>query len=147
MNPWSGMVKFARSGGEANAIAIRIARTFSKRDKVAVCGYHGWHDWYLSTNLDDSSNLNDHLLEGILPGGVPAVLAGYTIPLKYIIDDLNLLEDPDICVFKMEVERTNSPSQGYLETIRKICHDRNIVLVFMYLVLDMSMEVYIRNTV
>ena len=97
MNPWSGMVKFARSGGEANAIAIRIARAFSKRDKVAVCGYHGWHDWYLSTNLDDSSNLNDHLLEGILPGGVPAILAGYTIPLKYNnFDDLNLLEDPKL---------------------------------------------------
>jgi glutamate-1-semialdehyde aminotransferase len=47
MNPWADMVRFARSGGEANAIAIRIARAASGSDEVAICGYHGWHDWYL----------------------------------------------------------------------------------------------------
>ena len=46
--PTMEMVKFARSGGEANAIAIRIARASSGKDNVAVCGYHGWHDWYSS---------------------------------------------------------------------------------------------------
>ena len=53
IHPWANKVKFARSGGEANAIAIRIARAASGRDKVAICGYHGWHDWYLSANLKD----------------------------------------------------------------------------------------------
>ena len=51
MHPWSDMVKFTRSGGEANAVAIRIARAASGRDKIAICGYHGWHDWYLAANL------------------------------------------------------------------------------------------------
>ena len=51
MHSWAEMVRFARSGGEANAIAIRIARAASGKDNVAVCGYHGWHDWYLSANL------------------------------------------------------------------------------------------------
>ena len=45
INPWADMVRFARSGGEANSIAIRIARVASGRDKIAICGYHGWHDW------------------------------------------------------------------------------------------------------
>ena len=57
IHPWADMARFARSGGEANAIAVRIARAASGRDKVAICGYHGWHDWYLSTNLTDQSNL------------------------------------------------------------------------------------------
>jgi len=46
MHPWADMARFARSGGEANAIAIRIARAASGKDNVAICGYHGWHDWY-----------------------------------------------------------------------------------------------------
>ena len=48
INPWADMVRFARSGGEANSIAIRIARAASNKKKIALCGYHGWHDWYLS---------------------------------------------------------------------------------------------------
>ena len=51
------MARFARSGGEANSIAIRIARAATGRDKVAVCGYHGWHDWYLSANLQSKKTL------------------------------------------------------------------------------------------
>ena len=51
LHPWANMVRFARSGGEANAIAIRIARAASGKDNIAICGYHGWHDWYLSANL------------------------------------------------------------------------------------------------
>jgi glutamate-1-semialdehyde 2,1-aminomutase len=51
LHPWADMVRLARSGGEANAVAIRIARAASGRDKVAICGYHGWHDWYLAANL------------------------------------------------------------------------------------------------
>ena len=67
LHKWADMVRFARSGGEANAIAIRIARAASGRDQVAFCGYHGWHDWYLSTNLKSDSNLNNHLLPGLKP--------------------------------------------------------------------------------
>ena len=67
MHPWADMVRFARSGGEANAIAIRIARAASGKDKVAVCGYHGWHDWYLAANLKSKNNLNEHLMTGLDP--------------------------------------------------------------------------------
>ena len=74
IHPWAGMAKFARSGGEANAMAIRIARAASKKDHIAICGYHGWHDWYLSTNLKNKNGLNEHLLPGLNPVGVPKVL-------------------------------------------------------------------------
>ena len=56
MHSWAGKVKFARTGGEANAIAIRIARAASGKENVAFCGYHGWHDWYLAANLKNKEN-------------------------------------------------------------------------------------------
>ena len=51
LHPWADMARFARSGGEICAIAVRIARAASGKDGVAFCGYHGWHDWYLAANL------------------------------------------------------------------------------------------------
>jgi len=83
LHPWADMVRLARTGGEANAIAIRIARAASGKDKVAICGYHGWHDWYLSSNLSDNSNLNQQLLPGLDSKGVPQSLIGTNIPFNY----------------------------------------------------------------
>ena len=80
LHPWSDMVRFARSGGEANAIAIRIARASTGKEKIAICGYHGWHDWYLAANLKNTE-LEEHLLPGLDPIGVPKSLSGTTIPL------------------------------------------------------------------
>ena len=74
IHPWADMARFARSGGEANAIAIRIARAATGRDTVAVCGYHGWHDWYLATNIKSNRGLDQHLLPGLSPTGVPKEL-------------------------------------------------------------------------
>ena len=83
LHPWADMVRLARSGGEANAIAIRIARAASGKDKVAICGYHGWHDWYLSANLGDDAGLDGHLLPGLQPNGVPRNLKGTVFPFNY----------------------------------------------------------------
>ncbi|MBA4319510.1 MAG: glutamate-1-semialdehyde aminotransferase, partial [Flavobacterium sp.] len=74
LHPHMEMARFARTGGEADAVAVRIARAASGKSKVAVCGYHGWHDWYLSTNIGNSGNLNDLLLPGLIPSGVPKEL-------------------------------------------------------------------------
>ena len=79
------MVRFARSGGEANAIAIRIARAATGKDNIAICGYHGWHDWYLATNLDRKDGLKDHLLPGLESNGVPKGLEGTIHPFIIII--------------------------------------------------------------
>lgn len=132
IHPWANKVKFARSGGEANAIAIRIARAASGRDKVAICGYHGWHDWYLSANLKDKSKLNKHLLEGLHPKGVPSKLKNTVIPFQY--NDLNnlkkIVEKNKLAAIKMEVSRNQGPDNNFLQQVRKLCNKNNIILIF-----------------
>jgi glutamate-1-semialdehyde 2,1-aminomutase len=132
IHPWADMVRLARSGGEANAIAIRIARAAAGRDKVAICGYHGWHDWYLAANLGDAQNLAGHLLPGLEPKGVPQHLRGSVLPFRY--NDFPQLEglvsEHDIGVIKMEVSRNRGPEGAFLENVRKLASDNGIVLVF-----------------
>lgn len=132
INPWADSAKFARSGGEANSIAIRIARAASGKDNVAVCGYHGWHDWYLSANLEEQSNLDTHLLPGLNPNGVPKNLSGSTHPFLY--NDVarleSLIETKNIGVIKMEVFRNTEPKNDFLHTVRQLATQHGIVLIF-----------------
>jgi glutamate-1-semialdehyde 2,1-aminomutase len=132
LNPWAGMVRLARTGGEANAIAIRIARAASGKDKVAICGYHGWHDWYLSANLGDDENLAGHLLPGLSPKGVPKALRGTVLPFNYNrFEELQALVDQhDVGVIKMEVSRNKGPENGFLHKVRELASARGIVLIF-----------------
>ncbi|MDZ4017831.1 aminotransferase class III-fold pyridoxal phosphate-dependent enzyme [Pseudomonas sichuanensis] len=132
LHPWADMVRFARSGGEANAIAIRIARAASGKDKVAVCGYHGWHDWYLSANLGSEENLAGHLLPGLEPNGVPGNLRGTVFPFNYnnFSELETLVNTHDIGVIKMEVVRNMGPEDNFLHKVRKLATDRGIVLIF-----------------
>ena len=132
LHQWSDMVRFARSGGEANAIAIRIARAASGRDKVAVCGYHGWHDWYLSANLGNDKGLDGHLLPGLEPNGVPRNLKGSVFPFNYNnFEELEaLVKIHDIGVIKMEVQRSNVPKDNFLKKVRKLATEREIILIF-----------------
>ena len=132
MNPWADMVRFARSGGEANSIAIRIARAASGKDKVAICGYHGWHDWYLSANHNAGDTLSGHLLPGLNPLGVPKTLKDTVLPFHYNNFDelLNLVEKHDIGVIKMEVIRNFGPEDNFLQKVRDLATQKNIVLVF-----------------
>jgi glutamate-1-semialdehyde 2,1-aminomutase len=120
LNPTMGGVKFARGGGEAMSLAVRIARTHTKRDKVAFSGYHGWTDWYLATNLSSESNLDEHLLPGLEPSGVPSGLSGTAFPFKYndINDFKKLLEQhDDIGVIVLEGARYDLPSADFLKAI------------------------------
>ena len=133
LNPWASMAFFAKTGAEANSIALRIARVFNKKFKIAICGYHGWHDWYISTNLKNENNLNNMLLEGISTAGIPSELKNMTIPFKY--NDLSyfkkvLNQNPDIGVVFMEVERNQKPKKNFLKEVRKITVKKNIVLIF-----------------
>ena len=132
LHPWAGMVKFSRSGGEANNIAIRIARAATGKSRIAFCGYHGWHDWYLSANLSDESKLDQHLIKGIGSKGIPNWLADKSIPFPY--NDFESLEKldkiDDLGVLIMEVERNFAPAEGYLEEIRYITAKNNIILIF-----------------
>jgi glutamate-1-semialdehyde aminotransferase len=132
INPWADMVRFARTGGEANAIAIRIARAASGRDQVAICGYHGWHDWYLSTNHNDGDGLSGHLLPGLDPAGVPKNLKNTVFPFHYNnYEELeNIVRENNIGVIKMEVVRNFGPEDNFLQKVRDLATKENIVLVF-----------------
>jgi len=132
MHPWAEMVRFARSGGEANAIAIRIARAATGRDGVAVCGYHGWHDWYLSANLGDDQNLTGHLLPGLEPRGVPRSLKGTVFPFQYnnIAQLEDIIKNHKIGVIKMEVMRNMEPENNFLKLVRDVATKNGIVLAF-----------------
>src|SRR5205085_6916127 len=107
-------------------------RAASGRDKVAFCGYHGWHDWYLAANLGDEKNLAGHLLPGLKPKGVPQNLRGSVLPFQY--NDFAALErltrEHDVGVIKMEVSRNLGPQDGFLQSVRKLATERGIVLVF-----------------
>ena len=132
MHPWFDMVRFARSGGEANAIAIRIARASTKKQNVAICGYHGWHDWYLATNLKNKNNLTNHLLPGLEPLGVHQKLRDTVHPFEY--NDFknlkSLVENKNIGIIKMEVSRNSDPKNNFLQKVRKLCNEKNIILIF-----------------
>ena len=132
LHPWADMVRFARSGGEANAIAIRIGRAASGKDNVAICGYHGWHDWYLAANLGDDKSLAGHLLPGLEPNGVPQNLRGTVFPFNYNnYSELEaLVNDHNIGVIKMEVVRNQEPKDNFLHKVRELATDRGIVLIF-----------------
>lgn len=133
-HPWARMVKYARTGGEAMAIAVRIARAKSGKDMILFCGYHGWHDWYLSANLANDRSLDGHLLPGLNPLGVPRALKGTSLPFNYN-DTKTFLKligkyKNRIGAVVLEPIRDRYPEKGFLETIRKVTKDLKIILVF-----------------
>lgn len=133
MNPWAGGVRYTRGGGEANSMCVRIARAFTGKDKIAICGYHGWHDWYVSVNLGESDALAGHLLPGIPTAGVPKELRGTALPFHYndyeeLLDIVN--KNPDLAAIKMEVCRNFGPENDFLQKVRNLADERGIVLIF-----------------
>lgn len=134
LHPWADMTRLARAGGEINSIAIRIARAATGRDKVAICGYHGWHDWYLSTNLNNDKSLDGHLLPGLQTDGIPRGLIGTTLPFNY--NDIKQLEliindnKNQIAAIKMEVSRNEGPKDDFLHKVRDLASKNGIALIF-----------------
>ena len=128
-NPWAKKVRFARTGGEAASIAVRIGRAAAGKQGVAICGYHGWHDWYLAANLNEAQGLDKHLLPGLPVNGVPDDLLGTVYPFEY--NDLDALKGiiatKDIGVVIMEVQRNLVPQAGFLEGIRAITQKKIIL--------------------
>ena len=133
LHPWFDMARFTRSGGEANAVAIRIARASTKKSKVAICGYHGWHDWYLAANLKNKKNLEDGLMKGLQFSGVPKNLINTVFPFKYNdFEGLKMLikKNPEIGIIKMEVSRNFGPENNFLKKVKNLSQKKNIILIF-----------------
>ncbi|MEF9989122.1 MAG: aminotransferase class III-fold pyridoxal phosphate-dependent enzyme [Christensenellaceae bacterium] len=134
LHPWADKVRYAKAGGEAMAQAVRIARAYTRKDTVLFCGYHGWHDWYLSSNLQEMDSLTDHLLSGLEPAGVPKGLTGTTLPFHYNnIDEFYAVAQKNegkIAAVVMEPIRNDYPEDDFLEKIRAYTKEHGIVLVF-----------------
>ena len=133
MHPWSSMCKFTRTGAEASAVAIRIGRIYSKKNKIAICGYHGRHDWYLSVNLKGKKKLDTHLFKNLNIDGVDKNLKNSSVAFKH--NDLNsfkriVRKNKDIGVVIMEVERFEEVNKKFLQYIRNYTKKNKIALIF-----------------
>ena len=134
LHPWAEMVRYSKTGGEACAIAVRIARAASGKEGIAFCGYHGWHDWYLSANLSQGSNLDSQLLPGLDTKGVPNQLSGTMHPFHYndIESFKKIIADhgDSLGAIIMEPQRGVTPENDFLQIIRNEASKNNIVLIF-----------------
>jgi glutamate-1-semialdehyde 2,1-aminomutase len=134
LHPWFDMVRYARGGGEALSIAVRIARAKTKRDIVLFSGYHGWTDWYLAANLADESGLDGQLMPGLEPNGVPRGLAGTAIPFHF--NDIDSLretirgKESEIAAIIIEPARGEEAPNEYLQTLREIASEIGAVLIY-----------------
>ncbi len=134
IHSWAGGIRYAKTGGEAMALAVRIARAYTKKDVVLFCGYHGWHDWYLSANLTREDALNDHHIKGLIPLGVPKGLTESNFPFHYnnIEEFMELVKNnkENIAAIVMEPIRNEYPNKDFMEMIINVAKKNSIVLIF-----------------
>ena len=133
IHKWAGMAKYAKTGGEAATIALRIARSFNNKEKIIVCGYHGWHDWYLSAQLSKKGSLKNHLFENIKIKGVPDFFKNTTFAFNF--NNINELKEiikkikNKISALIMEVQRNIEPKINFFKSVEKICKKNRIILI------------------
>lgn len=133
LHPWAGKVRYARGGGEALTIAVRVARAATGRSPVLFCGYHGWHDWYLAANLGATDALDGHLLPGLEPRGVPRELRGTAVPFRYndpasFEAALAGLKDAPAAVV-MEPMRAQFPREDFVARVAARCRAAGAVFI------------------
>lgn len=133
LHPWADMARFARGGGEAMSIAVRIARAATGKDKIVFCGYHGWCDWYLAANLGKKEALDDQWIAGLNPNGVPKGLTGTAIPFHYndIEDFKNAINEAgeDLAAIVMEPIRNYEPTQEFIDAIHLMAKEKKVPLI------------------
>ena len=134
IHPWAEQVRFARTGGEICAVAVRIARATTGRDMVAICGYHGWSDWYISANLGETDSLDGQLLPGLKPSGVPKALRNSSVTFHYnnkeeFDEVIKYYGDRLACVI-MEPIRNSMPDDGWLQYVKDEIHKAGGLLIF-----------------
>jgi len=134
IHPWADQVRYARTGGETTTVAVRIARATTDRSLVAICGYHGWHDWYLAANLGDDDSLRGHLLPGLAPLGVPRELRGTALTFHHgSRDEFQRIVDRHgdrLAAVIMEPCRYHDPEPGFLEYVRDEAHRCGALVIY-----------------
>lgn len=114
------MVRFAKNGSDVTSAAIRVARSFTKKDKVAICGYHGWQDWYIGT-----TDWNY---------GVPQAVKSLSLKFEYnkieTLHDIFKKNRNEIAAVIMEAYSTTLPEKNFLEEVKEITHKNGAVLIF-----------------
>src|SRR5262249_18467666 len=115
--PGAESVRFSKTGCDVTSAAVRLARAFTRRDKVLCCGYHGWHDWYIG--VTDRNR------------GVPETTRDLTHTFSYNdIDHVaDGLDDDTACVI-LEPAVFEAPKPGFLEELKRLCHQRGALLIF-----------------
>lgn len=118
MIPCAEMIRFAKNGSDVTSGAIRLARAFTGRDNIAICGYHGWHDWYIGTTAKDK--------------GVPADTKKLSDTFNFNdIESLKkLLAQKKYAAIILEPEGTEKSRDNFLEDVRKLATEHGAVLVF-----------------
>jgi glutamate-1-semialdehyde aminotransferase/transketolase C-terminal domain/subunit len=115
--PGAEGVRFTKTGADVTSAAVRVARAFTKRDRVVCCGYHGWHDWYISTTSRRA--------------GVPDATADLVTTIAY--NDTDALREAitdDVACVILEPTVTEPPKDGFLVELRQVCDERGAVLIF-----------------
>lgn len=118
--PAAEMVRFSKNGSDATSAAIRLARSYTGRDHIIVCGYHGWQDWYIGSTSRNS--------------GVPKAVSGLTHSFEYNnIDSLKekiTLLDGNLAAVILEPMNSTYPKTGFLESVKDLTHKAGAVLIF-----------------
>jgi glutamate-1-semialdehyde 2,1-aminomutase len=120
MVPCADMVRFGKNGSDATAGSIRLARAYTHRDHVLVCGYHGWQDWYIGSTTRDL--------------GVPQVVKDLTH--KFIYNDINTLESKlnelkgKVAAVILEPVNVFAPENDFLQKVKELTHKHGAVLIF-----------------
>ena len=118
MIPSAEMVRFAKNGSDVTSGAIRLARAYTGRTQIAICGYHGWHDWYIGTTAKDK--------------GVPEETKKLadTFEFNNIESLKSLLEKKQYAAIILEAEGVEKSEGDFLEDVRKLANQYGTVLVY-----------------
>ena len=115
--PGAEAVRFSKTGADVTSAAVRLARAFTGRSKILCCGYHGWHDWYIS--VTDKNR------------GIPAVNNDLVFTFGYNdIESFVTSLDEDVAAVILEPTVFQAPEEGFLEEVRRLCTERGIILIF-----------------
>ena len=115
--PNAESIRYSKSGADVTSAAIRVARAFTKRNKILCCGYHGWHDWYIS--VTDRNK------------GIPNAIQDLTFTFNYndiqsVIDSI----DDDTAAVILEPFVFEEPKDNFLQKLRDVCDKNGTLLIF-----------------